>query len=100
MYIRDRYYLHQQGVTRLDVVNYIAHGIKKSDPPEPQKSGESAAENEEAAEKNEKASPLEQYTQNLNAQAMSLIHIGRCRRTYACDVSRGRSHQQQKYRRD
>jgi ATP-dependent Clp protease ATP-binding subunit ClpA len=29
------YYLHQQGVTRLDVVNFIAHGIKKSDPPEP-----------------------------------------------------------------
>jgi len=31
------YYLHQQGITRLDVVNYIAHGIKKSDPPEPAK---------------------------------------------------------------
>ena len=29
------YYLHQQGVTRLDVVNFIAHGIKKNDPPEP-----------------------------------------------------------------
>jgi ATP-dependent Clp protease ATP-binding subunit ClpA len=27
------YYLHQQGVTRLDVVNFIAHGIKKSEPP-------------------------------------------------------------------
>jgi ATP-dependent Clp protease ATP-binding subunit ClpA len=37
------YYLHQQGVTRLDVVNYIAHGIKKSDPPEPAKSGENAS---------------------------------------------------------
>jgi ATP-dependent Clp protease ATP-binding subunit ClpA len=23
------YYLHQQGVTRLDVVNFIAHGIKQ-----------------------------------------------------------------------
>ncbi|MFM8623408.1 MAG: ATP-dependent Clp protease ATP-binding subunit ClpA [Betaproteobacteria bacterium] len=65
------YYLHQQGVTRLDVVNYIAHGIKKSDPPEPQKSNESASENEESSEKNEKASPLEQYTLNLNAQALS-----------------------------
>ena len=64
------YYLHQQGVTRLDVVNFIAHGIKKSDPPEPTKAGESAAENEEAgAEKNEKQSPLEQYTQNLNQLA-------------------------------
>ena len=64
------YYLHQQGVTRLDVVNFIAHGIKKSDPPEPVKSGESQAENEEGgAEKNEKQSPLEQYTQNLNQLA-------------------------------
>ena len=65
------YYLHQQGVTRLDVVNFIAHGIKKSDPPEPTKSGEaSSSEGEEgASEKNEKASPLEQFTQNLNQMA-------------------------------
>ena len=63
------YYLHQQGVTRLDVVNFIAHGIKKSDPPEPTKAGETAAENEEGGEKNEKSSPLEQYTVNLNQLA-------------------------------
>ena len=65
------YYLHQQGVTRLDVVNFIAHGIRKSDPPEANKPGESAAENEEAGEakQNEKASPLEQFTQNLNQLA-------------------------------
>ncbi|OIN91906.1 MAG: ATP-dependent Clp protease ATP-binding subunit ClpA [Comamonadaceae bacterium CG1_02_60_18] len=60
------YYLHQQGVTRLDVVNFIAHGIKKSDPPEPVKSGEVPAEAEEGSERGEKSSPLEQYTQNLN----------------------------------
>ena len=63
------YYLHQQGVTRLDVVNFIAHGIKKTDPPEPTKAGESASENEESPEKTEKASPLEQFTQNLNQLA-------------------------------
>jgi len=66
------YYLHQQGVTRLDVVNFIAHGIKKSDPPETGKSSESSGEAEEgaAAEKGDsKASPLEQYTQNLNQAA-------------------------------
>jgi ATP-dependent Clp protease ATP-binding subunit ClpA len=66
------YYLHQQGVTRLDVVNFIAHGIKKSDPPEATKGPESnQGEQEEgaAAEKNEKASPLEQFTQNLNLLA-------------------------------
>jgi ATP-dependent Clp protease ATP-binding subunit ClpA len=64
------YYLHQQGVTRLDVVNFIAHGIKKTDPPEPAKAGEGAGEGgEEREEKAEKASPLEQYTQNLNQMA-------------------------------
>ena len=64
------YYLHQQGVTRLDVVNFIAHGIKKSDPPEPVKGPESSPqESEEGGEKNEKASPLEQFTQNLNQHA-------------------------------
>ena len=66
------YYLHQQGVTRLDVVNFIAHGIKKGEPPEPVKGAEGAAEGEEGAaagEKNEKASPLEQFTQNLNQLA-------------------------------
>ena len=66
------YYLHQQGVTRLDVVNFIAHGIKKSEPPEPAKGPEGAGpEGEEAvhSEKSEKASPLELYTQNLNQLA-------------------------------
>ncbi|MBC7375861.1 MAG: AAA family ATPase, partial [Burkholderiaceae bacterium] len=64
------YYLHQQGVTRLDVVNFIAHGIKKSDPPEPAKGSEpSTSESEEGSEKSEKASPLEQFTQNLNQLA-------------------------------
>ncbi|WP_310615248.1 ATP-dependent Clp protease ATP-binding subunit ClpA [Limnohabitans sp.] len=67
------YYLHQQGVTRLDVVNFIAHGIKKSDPPEAVKGNEAThTEQEEGgapSEKNEKASPLEQFTQNLNQAA-------------------------------
>ena len=63
------YYLHQQGVTRLDVVNFIAHGIKKSDPPEPNKAGDSQSEAEEGGEKSDKQSPLEQYTQNLNQLA-------------------------------
>ncbi|MEY4318232.1 MAG: hypothetical protein RI902_2040, partial [Pseudomonadota bacterium] len=66
------YYLHQQGVTRLDVVNFIAHGIKKSDPPEATKSESPQAEQEEgsgSSERNEKASPLEQFTLNLNQAA-------------------------------
>ena len=70
------YYLHQQGVTRLDVVNFIAHGIRKSDPPEAPKGNEGAASQEadessasSSGEKNEKASPLEQFTLNLNQAA-------------------------------
>jgi ATP-dependent Clp protease ATP-binding subunit ClpA len=63
------YYLHQQGVTRLDVVNYIAHGIKKSDPPETPKSNESGAEGEKEETGDTKGSPLEQFTQNLNQLA-------------------------------
>jgi len=63
------YYLHQQGVTRLDVVNYIAHGIKKSEPPEPAKSNESSSNEGEKEESDGKGSPLDQYTQNLNQQA-------------------------------
>jgi ATP-dependent Clp protease ATP-binding subunit ClpA len=74
------YYLHQQGVTRLDVVNFIAHGIRKSDAADSAKSSDasssSAADNEEAGasagsgdKPTEKASPLEQFTLNLNQAA-------------------------------
>ena len=69
------YYLHQQGVTRLDVVNFIAHGIKKSDPPEPVKGAEGGAgaeterEDAEAQGAGGKGSALDQFTQNLNQLA-------------------------------
>ena len=66
------YYLHQQGVTRLDVVNFIAHGIKKSDPPEPAKPSEGSAGGGGEGDKEEgegKGSPLDQFTQNLNQLA-------------------------------
>ena len=65
------YYLHQQGVTRLDVVNFIAHGIKKSDPPEPTKGSEGTGGGESEKEEggDAKGSPLEQFTQNLNQLA-------------------------------
>ena len=64
------YYLHQQGVTRLDVVNFIAHGIKKSDPPEPTKASESSgSESDKEETPDAKASPLDQFTQNLNQLA-------------------------------
>jgi ATP-dependent Clp protease ATP-binding subunit ClpA len=65
------YYLHQQGVTRLDVVNFIAHGIKKSDPPESAKPGEGggASTESEKEDSDGKGSPLDQFTQNLNQLA-------------------------------
>jgi len=68
------YYLHQQGVTRLDVVNFIAHGIKKTDPPEPSKPGEGSSGNSgnsenEKEEGDGKGTPLDQFTQNLNQLA-------------------------------
>ncbi|HJW11044.1 MAG TPA: ATP-dependent Clp protease ATP-binding subunit ClpA, partial [Albitalea sp.] len=63
------YYLHQQGVTRLDVVNFIAHGIKKSDPPEPAKSNDGANAETEKDDGDGKGSPLDQFTQNLNQMA-------------------------------
>jgi len=61
------YYLHQQGVTRLDVVNFISHGITKSGQAE--EKGKPAAEQEQEGEGKDQPSPLEQYTQNLNALA-------------------------------
>ncbi len=61
------YYLHQQGITRLDVVNYISHGITKApQPKEPVK--EEQAETEADAGSTQQGA-LEQYTQNLNAAA-------------------------------
>lgn len=65
------YYLHQQGVTRLDVVNFIAHGIRKNDPPEPVKPGDGSSGSGEAEKEDGegKGSPLDQFTQNLNQLA-------------------------------
>lgn len=65
------YYLHQQGVTRLDVVNFIAHGIKKSEPPEAAKPTEGAASSSEGDkdEADGKGNALDQFTQNLNQLA-------------------------------
>jgi ATP-dependent Clp protease ATP-binding subunit ClpA len=61
------YFLQQQGVTRLDVVNFISHGVRK-DQAEQVKPAESTPESEEAGSSG-KESPLEQYTQNLNVMA-------------------------------
>src|SRR6266567_1683710 len=58
------YFLQQQGIARLDVVNYISHGITKT-PQAHQGKGEQDADQEGQAETSN--SPLDNYTQNLNA---------------------------------
>jgi ATP-dependent Clp protease ATP-binding subunit ClpA len=65
--IRMPYYLHQQGVTRLDVVNFISHGVRKDNLNEPQKSPEGGDEGQ--ADAQAKENPLDQFTQNLNKSA-------------------------------
>lgn len=64
------YFLHQQGITRLDVVNFIAHGISKS----ASNSSQSAPKNEQSEESDGESSAggaLENYTQNMNQQALA-----------------------------
>ena len=60
------YHLQKQGVSRLDVVNYIAHGVSKVQPAKavPEEGAESGSDKGEAG-------PLEQFTHNLNAQALA-----------------------------
>jgi len=61
------YYLHQQGVTRLDVVNFISHGVRKDQQIDSQKASEGVEEAQ--VEGQAKESPLDQFTQNLNKAA-------------------------------
>jgi ATP-dependent Clp protease ATP-binding subunit ClpA len=61
------YFLHQKGVTRLDVVNYISHGISKVPQAAPSKS-DAEGEGEHEAQP---AGALENYTLNLNAMALA-----------------------------
>ena len=62
------YFLQQQGITRLDVVNYISHGITKTPQASPAKGAEEPGEEAQAEAAN---SPLDNYTQNLNALALA-----------------------------
>ncbi len=62
------YFLGQQGVSRLDIVNFISHGITKTPQSEP------APRSDEPVEAHSEApatSPLDSFAQNLNAQALA-----------------------------
>ncbi|QKJ66616.1 ATP-dependent Clp protease ATP-binding subunit ClpA [Deefgea piscis] len=63
------YFLHQQGITRLDVVNYIAHGISKSASSQP--ATPRAEPNEDGETEATPGGALESYTQNMNEQALA-----------------------------
>ncbi len=60
------YFLHQQGVSRLDVVNFISHGIAKATPAKGEKD-EAEAEN---AEGEQAGGALESFTLHLNQMAI------------------------------
>jgi len=66
------YFLATQNVHRLDVVNYISHGISKiSGSEESESSTDGEQMGEEGPEGNNGASALENYAVNLNVQAAS-----------------------------
>ncbi len=61
------FFLHQQGITRLDVVNFISHGVAKLSDGNAQTEGVDTDSNAEAAPNG----ALESYTLNLNAQVIA-----------------------------
>jgi len=62
------YFLKKQDISRLEIVNYISHGISKIEGPS--REPDDAATEEEPAEE-QAASPLEQFASNLNELAMA-----------------------------
>ena len=62
------YFLNRQNITRLDIVNYISHGISKVHDND-DTDGFAPAEEEKTGESTTK-SPLEAYAVNLNQQAL------------------------------
>src|SRR5699024_6129795 len=72
------YFLQQQGITRLDIVNFIAHGITRTspDPTPPQPRAQASSDKSPSAGRGKSESsrsPLDQYATDLNEEA----HQGR-----------------------
>ena len=59
------YFLQRQNISRLDVVNFIAHGIAKT----PQSATRRDTEQTEQEQESKENGALENYAQNLNTQA-------------------------------
>ena len=62
------YFLKQQQIARIDVVNYISHGIAKSEEPATEGDTESEAQTNQATTGDERASNLDGYCTNLNQE--------------------------------
>ncbi|MEJ2675398.1 MAG: AAA family ATPase [Acidihalobacter sp.] len=63
------YLLAQQDITRLDVVNYISHGISRVGEEPQEQEGEAAPESAPGGEDSPRSNPLEQFATNLNEHA-------------------------------
>lgn len=65
------YFLKQENVTRLDVLNYISHGISKMDhyDPNEQQHNDRNPNEESETDSSGALSPLESFATNLNARA-------------------------------
>jgi len=63
------FFLNQQGVTRLDVVNYLAHGISKISDQSAEDADMDEVANDASHVEEPKATPLDLYAVNLNEQA-------------------------------
>jgi len=61
------YFLHQQGVTRLDVVNFIAHGVSKLNEGDTQRTSPEQENDQESPS----SKALETYTINLNKMVLA-----------------------------
>jgi ATP-dependent Clp protease ATP-binding subunit ClpA len=62
------YFMHQQEITRLDVVNYISHGIAKVGDDAAASAPNTEREGEEGGEP--KGNPLHEFASNLNEMAL------------------------------
>ncbi|MEZ5452493.1 MAG: ATP-dependent Clp protease ATP-binding subunit ClpA [Thiothrix sp.] len=71
------YFLSRHRVSRLDIINFVAHGIRKDRQSEPPGTGHdddaqqgSPGQQDAEAEGNDNGKPLEKYATNLNEQAL------------------------------
>ena len=63
------YLLRQQDINRLDVVNYVSHGISKVSDDDPREEPPATGETEEEGGEGSAKQPLDQFASNLNQLA-------------------------------